>query len=71
MGQVLEHMMHVAAPVVLVKLVPFVHEAQVVTPRELEYFPAKQAVQTVEPLLELKEPVPHSVQLGEPFDEFV
>jgi hypothetical protein len=71
MGQVLEHVMHVVAPVVLVKLAPLVHEMQVLAPRKLEYFPAKHAVQTVEPLLELKEPVPHSVQLGEPFDELV
>jgi hypothetical protein len=71
MGQVLEHVMHVVAPVALVKLAPLVHEMQVLAPRKLEYFPTRHVVQTVEPLLGLKKPTSHSVQLGRPLDEDV
>jgi hypothetical protein len=48
-----EQAVQVVAPVTLVKLVPLVHDMQALAPGTLEYFPVRQTVQTVTPLLGL------------------
>ena len=52
-GHVVEQAVQVVAPVTLVKLVPLVHDMQALAPGTLEYFPVRQTVQTVTPLLGL------------------